>query len=261
MAARPRGGEGDGGDAGGAGVIRLEGLTKGFGATRAVDAVSLEVAPGSFVALLGPSGSGKTTLLRLVAGLERPDAGALWIDGQAATDLSPGQRRIGFVFQGYALFGHMTVAQNIGFGLRVRRRGRPDARSIQAAVDRFLGMMRLEGLGARLPAQLSGGQRQRVALARALAVEPRILLLDEPFGALDRQVREELRVQLKRVQAELGVTTVFVTHDQDEALALADRVVILNQGGIVADFAPGDLRPGSVSGFAAQFLSRPAPRE
>ena len=241
-------------------MIRTEDLVKGFGATRAVDRVSLNVRAGSFVALLGPSGSGKTTLLRLVAGLERLDGGTVWIDGHDAAAMAPGRRGIGFVFQGYALFGHMTVADNIGFGLRVRRRNRPDARAIRATVDRLLAMMRLDGLGARLPAQLSGGQRQRVALARALAVEPRILLLDEPFGALDRQVREELRFQLKRIQAELGITTLFVTHDQEEAMALADRVLILDQGRVMADFSPREPDRAALSGFAAQFMSRPAAR-
>ncbi len=233
-------------------VIRTEGLCKGFGATQALDGISLDVAAGSFVALLGPSGSGKTTLLRVVAGLEQPDAGNLWIDGRPALDLRPGRRGVGMVFQGYALFGHMTVADNIGFGLRVRGQGRP---AIRAAVERLLAMVHLEGLGDRLPAQLSGGQRQRVALARALAVQPRILLLDEPFGALDRQVREELRTGLRRLQTELGITALFVTHDQEEALALADRVVILNRGKVVADLTAGDLVDGAVRGFAARFLS------
>jgi sulfate transport system ATP-binding protein len=233
-------------------MIRMEGLSKGFGATRALDGVTLDVAAGSFVALLGPSGSGKTTLLRVVAGLEQADAGALWMDGRPALGLPPGRRGVGMVFQGYALFGHMTVADNIGFGLRVRGR---DRGTVRATVERLLAMVHLEGLGARLPAQLSGGQRQRVALARALAVEPRILLLDEPFGALDRQVREELRGGLRRLQRELGITALFVTHDQEEALALADRVVILNRGAVVADLTAGDLVGGAVRGFAARFLS------
>ena len=233
-------------------MIRMEGLTKGFGATRALDGVSLDVAPGSFVALLGPSGSGKTTLLRVVAGLEQADAGSLWIGGRPALDLPPGKRSVGMVFQGYALFGHMTVADNIGFGLRVRGRHRMER---AAAVERLLAMVHLEGLGARLPSQLSGGQRQRVALARALAVEPRILLLDEPFGALDRQVREELRAGLRRLQQELGITTLFVTHDQEEALALADRVVVLNRGAVAADLSTEELARGAVKGFAAGFLA------
>jgi len=216
-------------------MIRLEGVTKGFGATRALDGVTLHVAAGQFVGLLGPSGSGKTTLLRVVAGLERPDAGRLLIDGRDATDVAPGQRGIGYVFQGYALFGHMTVAENVAFGLRVRRVRRPSAEEIAATVARLLALVRLEGLGARLPAQLSGGQRQRVAVARALAVEPRILLLDEPFGALDRATREALRWQLKELQATLGITTLFVTHDEEEAALLADRVVTLERGRLVAD--------------------------
>ena len=233
-------------------MIRLLDVSKEFGATGAIDHVSLDLAPGAFVALLGPSGSGKTTLLRLVAGLEQPDSGELWLDGRPARGVPPGKRGIGFVFQGYALFQHMTAAQNIGFGLRVRGR---DRAAIASTVERLLAMVRLEGLGARLPAQLSGGQRQRVALARALAVEPRILLLDEPFGALDRQVREELRMSLKRIQAELGITTLFVTHDQEEALALADRVVILNRGRLAADLTASQLVDGAVRGFAAKFLS------
>jgi len=216
-------------------MIRLEGVTKGFGATRALDGVTLHVAAGQFVGLLGPSGSGKTTLLRVVAGLERPDAGRLLIDGRDATDVAPGQRGIGYVFQGYALFGHMTVAENVAFGLRVRRVRRPSAEEIAATVARLLALVRLEGLGARLPAQLSGGQRQRAAVARALAVEPRILLLDEPFGALDRATREALRWQLKELQATLGITTLFVTHDEEEAALLADRVVTLERGRLVAD--------------------------
>ncbi len=233
-------------------MIRLSGVSKGYGPTGAIDHVSLDVARGAFVALLGPSGSGKTTLLRLVAGLEMPDSGEIWIDGRTAQGVAPGKRGIGFVFQGYALFQHMTVAENIGFGLRVRGR---DRAGIALVVERMLAMMRLQGLGARLPAQLSGGQRQRVALARALAIEPRILLLDEPFGALDRQVREELRVSLKRIQSELGITTLFVTHDQEEAIALADRVVILNQGRLAADFTASELVDGAVRGYAAKFLS------
>ena len=238
-------------------MIRAVGIDKRFGATRVLDAVTLDIAHGSFVALLGPSGSGKTTLLRIIAGLEHADVGELHLEGRPALEVPPGKRGIGFVFQGYALFDHMTVAENIGFGLRVRpRRTRPGRAERRAAVDRLLSLVRLEGLGDRLPSQLSGGQRQRVALARALAVEPRILLLDEPFGALDRQVREELRDSLKRIQANLGITTVFVTHDQEEALALADRVVILNESRIVADLSPRELVGGAVSGFAAEFLAR-----
>lgn len=219
-------------------MIRLQGLTRGFGATRVLDGVSLDITQGSFVALLGPSGSGKTTLLRIIAGLDRADTGEISIDGQAATHLRPGDRHIGFVFQNYALFGHMSVFENIAFGLRVKPHAkRPPEAAIRAAVERLLVMMQLEGLGPRLPAQLSGGQRQRVALARALAVEPRILLLDEPFGALDREVREALREWLRRIHMELGLTTVFVSHDEEEAYSLADRVVTLDRGRLSHDTA------------------------
>ena len=237
-------------------MIRMAGITKGFGPARVLHGVSLDVAAGSFVALLGPSGSGKTTLLRLVAGLEQAEAGHLWLDGRLADGMRPGERGIGFVFQNYALFNHMTVAENIGFGLRVRRVNRPSAAERATAVERLLTMMHLTGLGARLPSQLSGGQRQRVALARALAVQPRILLLDEPFGALDRPVREELRVELRRIQQELRITTLFVTHDQEEAIALADRVVILERGQIAADWTGAELVDGAVRGYAASFLGR-----
>ncbi len=238
-------------------MIRLAGVTKSFGATRVLDRLDLHIAPGSFVGLLGPSGSGKTTILRLIAGLEQATEGGIEIGGRPADRLRPGERGVGFVFQSYALFKHMTVFENVAFGLRVRpRRARGSEAGIRAAVERLLAMVRLEGLGPRLPAQLSGGQRQRVALARALAVEPRILLLDEPFGALDQQVREELRDHLRRLHDALGMTTVFVSHDQDEALALADRVVVLNRGRIAADAVPSELHLG---GAGAIHASVPAP--
>ena len=211
-------------------MIRLEGISKRLGEQPVLDQVSLDFAAGSFTALLGPSGSGKTTLLRVIAGLEAPDAGAVFLDGRDATRLRPGARGLGFVFQGYGLFEHMTVAGNIGFGLRLRRVGR---RVLRDRVDAMLALVRLEGLGERMPSQLSGGQRQRVALARTLAVEPRILLLDEPFGALDAAVREELRTGLRAIHDALGVTTVFVTHDRDEAEALADRCVEMAAGRVV----------------------------
>ena len=224
-------------------MIRISELSKNFGATPVLERVSLDIAAGSFVALLGASGSGKTTLLRIIAGLEQADHGNIEIDGVPATGLPPGARRIGFVFQSYALFGPMSVFENIAFGLRVRpRRLRPREAEIRARVERLLALVRLEGLGARLPAQLSGGQRQRVALARALAIEPRILLLDEPFGALDREVRDELRVWLKRLHAELGITTLFVTHDQEEALSLANRVIVLERGRVVLDASPAEIK-------------------
>jgi sulfate/thiosulfate transport system ATP-binding protein len=237
-------------------MIRINDVSKGFGATAVLDRIDLQIEEGSFVALLGPSGSGKTTLLRILAGLERADGGAIEIDGVAATDLPPGQRRIGFVFQSYALFAHLSVFENIAFGLRVRpRRDRPRETEIRRRVEHLLDLVRLSGLGARLPSQLSGGQRQRVALARALAIEPRILLLDEPFGALDRQVRDELRVWLKRLHAELGITTVFVSHDHEEALSLAERVIILHRGQVATDASSADLRAGEATGFGGGFLA------
>jgi len=215
-------------------VIELVGLTKGFGAQAVLDGIDLAVPRGSFTALLGPSGSGKTTLLRVIAGLDHADAGTITIDGIDVTTTPPGRRGIGFVFQNYALFGHLSVFENIAFGLRVRPRGqRPTRDELRRTVERLLAMVRLDGLGARLPAQLSGGQRQRVALARALAITPRILLLDEPFGALDHAVREDLRNSLKRLQAELGITTLFVSHDEPEALALADHIVRLDHGKLI----------------------------
>ncbi len=238
-------------------MIRLVGLTKQVGATRILDGLSLHVAEGSFVALLGPSGSGKTTLLRVIAGLDGADSGTLYLAGRPADDLPPGRRGLGFVFQGYALFEHMTVARNIAFGLQVRR-PRPPRHEIAATVERMLALVQLQGLGDRLPSQLSGGQRQRVALARTLAVEPRILLLDEPFGALDHQVREELRLELRRIHDALGTTTLFVTHDEEEAMALADRAVMLDRGRVVGERA-GHGQPASRVSQASE-LARGVPR-
>jgi sulfate transport system ATP-binding protein len=217
-------------------MIRLQQIRRTLGANRVLDGVDLTIEAGSFTALLGPSGSGKTTLLRMIAGLEPLDSGTIEIDGTDAATLKPGARRIGFVFQSYALFGHMTVFENIAFGLRVKPRGQvPGKVAIRETVERLLAMTRLDGLGPRLPQQLSGGQRQRVALARALAIEPRILLLDEPFGALDQDVRQALRQELRRLHDALGLTTVFVTHDEQEAEELADRVVRFDHGRIVGD--------------------------
>jgi sulfate transport system ATP-binding protein len=213
-------------------MIRAEGLTRTAGATRILDGVDLEVAAGSFTALLGASGSGKSTLLRIIAGLDQPDSGTLFLAGKPALGLRPGERGVGFVFQSYALFEHMSVGANISFGLDVRR-PRLHRAAIAAKVEEMLALVRLTGLADRLPSQLSGGQRQRVALARTLAVQPRILLLDEPFGALDRQVRDELRTELRRIHDALGTTTLFVTHDEHEAAALADRTVVLERGRIV----------------------------
>ena len=222
--------------------IRIRQLGKRFGDFAALDGVSLDIRSGELLALLGPSGSGKTTLLRAFAGLEQPEQGHILFGGEDATGLSVQARRAGFVFQHYALFKHMTVAANIAFGLEVRRGKErwPKAR-IAARVEELLALVQLEGLGGRYPTQLSGGQRQRVALARALAIEPRVLLLDEPFGALDAQVRRDLRRWLRELHDRTGLTTVFVTHDQEEALELADRVAILNKGRLVREGTVSDL--------------------
>jgi len=207
------------------------------------------------VALLGPSGSGKTTLLRIIAGLEVPDAGLVRFDREEATNLSARDRNVGFVFQHYALFRHMSVFENVAFGLRVRpRRLRPSERKIRARVEELLGLVQLDWAGERLPSQLSGGQRQRVALARALAVEPKVLLLDEPFGALDAKVRQELRRWLRRLHDELHITSVFVTHDQEEALELANRVVVLNNGRIEQAGTPEEIYHHPATPFVYNFL-------
>src|SRR5215217_1668550 len=207
--------------------IRLEGVSKRYGAVAAADEVDLSVAQGEFVTILGPSGSGKTTLLSLIAGLNRPTAGRIFIGGRDVTDAPPQQRNIGLVFQSYALFPHMTVLENVLFPLSVRKIGGAAART--QALD-ALKLVRLDGLQDRRPSQLSGGQQQRVALARAIVFKPVILLLDEPLGALDRKLREELQVELKQLQRSLGVTTLLVTHDQEEALSLSDRIMVLDEG-------------------------------
>ena len=236
-------------------AISVRGARKSFGRYPALNDVSLEVRPGELLALLGPSGSGKTTLLRLIAGLDFPEAGQIAYDGEDVTYAAAAQRGVGFVFQQYALFRHMTVAQNISFGLDVRkRRNRPTGPQRKARVDELLRLVELEGLGGRRPAQLSGGQRQRVALARALAVEPRVLLLDEPFGALDATVRKSLRRELRRIHAATGVTTLFVTHDQEEALELADRVAVLNRGRIEQVGTPSEVYAAPASAFVAGFV-------
>ena len=211
--------------------IEVQHITKTFGTFIALDDISLRVDTGELVALLGPSGSGKTTLLRLIAGLETPDTGTVLFSERDTTETDARSRGVGFVFQHYALFRHMTIFENIAFGLRVRPRStRPTNAQIKDKVLELLRLVQLEGLAARYPSQLSGGQRQRVALARALAVEPQVLLLDEPFGALDAHVRQELRQWLRRLHDELHVTSVFVTHDQEEALEVADRIVVMNKG-------------------------------
>jgi sulfate transport system ATP-binding protein len=235
--------------------IEIRNLTKSFGSFIALRDVSFTVRSGELVALLGPSGSGKTTLLRVIAGLEAPDLGAVLFDGDDATRRDPRDRGVGFVFQHYALFRHMTVFENVAFGLRVRPRARrPADEAISRRVHELLGLVQLDYLGDRYPSQLSGGQRQRVALARALAVEPRVLLLDEPFGALDAKVRQELRRWLRRLHQEIHLTSVFVTHDQEEALELANRVVVMNNGRIEQDAPPGEVIEKPATSFVSSFL-------
>ena len=236
-------------------TLDITSITRAYDGLPALDDVSLTVRDGEFLALLGPSGSGKTTLLRIMAGLDRPSAGQVRFNGEDFLALSPRERRVGMVFQSYALFRHMTVADNIAFGLKVRPRGsRPGRAEIAERVQDLLRLIQLEGYGARYPSQLSGGQRQRVALARALAIEPRLLLLDEPFGALDARVRRDLRRWLRQVHEQTGVTTVLVTHDQEEALELADRVAILRQGRIEQVDTPQALYDRPASAFVHDFL-------
>jgi len=231
--------------------ILVRDATRRFGDFTALDDVSVEVPSGSLTALLGPSGSGKSTLLRVVAGLERLDAGAVEIDGRDATGLPPQRRGVGFVFQHYAAFKHMTVRENVAFGLKVARRPRAE---IRARVEELLELVQLPGLADRYPAQLSGGQRQRMALARSLAVQPSVLLLDEPFGALDARVRQELRAWLRRLHDEVHVTTVFVTHDQEEAMEVADRIVVMNAGRIEQVGGPRDLYEHPANAFVMGFV-------
>lgn len=236
-------------------TIRIENLSKRYGDFAALDDISLDVRQGELLALLGPSGSGKTTLLRVIAGLDHADAGRVLLAGEDASQLSVQARKVGFVFQHYALFRHMNVRENIAFGLRVRRGETrwPDAR-IRERVSELLSLVQLDGLESRFPSQLSGGQRQRVALARALAIEPKVLLLDEPFGALDAQVRRDLRRWLRELHDRTGLTTVFVTHDQEEALELADRVAILNQGRIEQLGSPAETYDQPASPFVYSFV-------
>ena len=235
--------------------ISISSITKRFGAFTAVDAVDLDIPTGELIALLGPSGSGKTTLLRIIGGLEFADSGRLLIDGVDATATEPHARRVGFVFQHYALFRHMTVFENVAFGLRVaRRRPKLAEAEISDRVHRLLGLVQLDRLADRYPNQLSGGQRQRVALARALATEPKVLLLDEPFGALDAKVRKDLRRWLRALHKEMGITTIFVTHDQEEALELADRVAILHQGRLQQVGTPAEVYDHPATAFVCDFL-------
>jgi sulfate transport system ATP-binding protein len=232
-------------------VIAATHITKRFGDYVALDDVSLEVPDGSLTALLGPSGSGKSTLLRIIGGLESPDEGSVQINGEEATTISPQRRGIGFVFQHYAAFKHMTVHDNVAFGLKIRKQ--PKAR-VKERVDELLGIVGLAGYAARYPSQLSGGQRQRMALARALAVEPRVLLLDEPFGALDAKVRAELREWLRRLHEEVHVTTLLVTHDQEEAMSIADHIAVMGHGRIEQVGAPRELYDQPANAFVMSFL-------
>jgi sulfate transport system ATP-binding protein len=235
--------------------VTVENVARAFGETPALGGVSLEIAPGELVALLGPSGSGKTTLLRILAGLDFPDSGRVLFGGEDALSLPVQKRQIGFVFQQYALFRHMTVFDNVAFGLTVRpMRTRPPKAEIRDRVMDLLSLVQLDGYDKRYPAQLSGGQRQRVALARALAADPRVLLLDEPFGALDAQVRRDLRRWLRELHDRTGHTTVFVTHDQEEALELADRVVVIRDGKVEQVGTPDEIYDSPATPFVASFI-------
>jgi len=235
--------------------IEVLNIRKQFGTYEALRDVSLKIETGELVALLGPSGSGKTTLLRIIAGLELPDSGTVLMNGEDATKFTARDRHVGFVFQHYALFRHLTVFENIAFGLRLRPKStRPPEKEIRDRVRKLIDLIQLGWLGDRYPNQLSGGQRQRVALARALAVEPRVLLLDEPFGALDARVRKELRRWLRRLHDELHIASVFVTHDQEEALEVSDRVAIMNQGKIEQSGTPAEVYDNPANAFVYQFL-------
>jgi sulfate transport system ATP-binding protein len=231
--------------------IRAQNVTKRFGDFVALDNVSVDIPTGSLTALLGPSGGGKSTLLRIVAGLEQPDSGSIEIAGADSTSLPPQQRNVGFVFQHYAAFKHMTVRGNVAFGLEIRKRPK---REVADRVDELLALVHLSQFADRYPSQLSGGQRQRMALARALAVEPQVLLLDEPFGALDAKVRKELRDWLRRLHDEVHVTTVFVTHDQEEAMEVADEIVVINNGAVEQIGTPDQLYDEPVNDFVMNFL-------
>lgn len=235
--------------------IEIKNISKNFGQFSALHDVNLTVKTGELLALLGPSGCGKTTLLRIIAGLEKPDQGQILFSGEDATDVHVRERQVGFVFQHYALFRHMSVFENVAFGLRVRPRAlRPTESVIRKKVMELLALVQLDWLADRYPAQLSGGQRQRIALARALAVEPRVMLLDEPFGALDTKVRKELRRWLRRLHDEMHITSVFVTHDQEEALEVADRVVVLNHGKVEQVGTPDEVYDKPATQFVYQFL-------
>jgi sulfate transport system ATP-binding protein len=232
-------------------AIRVRNVNKKFGNFTALENVSVDIEDGELTALLGPSGGGKSTLLRIIAGLETPDSGTIEIDGQDLTQLPPQRRNIGFVFQHYAAFKHLTVRRNVAFGLEIRKRPKAE---IKSRVQELLELVHLEQFGDRYPSQLSGGQRQRMALARALAVQPKVLLLDEPFGALDAQVRKELRTWLRRLHDEVHVTTVFVTHDQEEAMDVADKIFVMAGGKVVQEGSPDDLYERPANDFVMSFL-------
>jgi putative spermidine/putrescine transport system ATP-binding protein len=238
-------------DGGGTPAVRVKGLRKNYGQVTALDGVDLDIRPGEFFTMLGPSGSGKTTLLRLIAGFETPDGGAIELGGRDISRVPPYARDVNTVFQDYALFPHMSVGQNIEYGLRVKRVSRPERRR---RAERALDMVRLSGLGERKPAQLSGGQRQRVALARAIVNEPQVLLLDEPLGALDLKLRQEMQLELQHVQREVGITFVYVTHDQEEALSMSDRIAVLSRGRIEQVGTPLDVYERPATDFVAGFI-------
>lgn len=235
--------------------IEVKNLVKRFGSVTVCDNLNLDIPSGELVALLGPSGSGKTSLLRIIAGLEQPDSGTVLFNGEDTTHVAVRERNVGFVFQHYALFGHMSIFENVAFGLRVRPKAtRPSEAEINKKVTELLKLVQLDWIADRYPHQLSGGQRQRIALARALAVEPKVLLLDEPFGALDAKVRKELRRWLRRLHDEMHITSVFVTHDQEEAMEVADRIVVMNQGRIEQEGTPDEVYDHPASPFVLQFL-------
>ncbi len=236
--------------------IRVENITKGFGEFKALNDITLDFPSGHLVALLGPSGCGKTTLLRIIAGLEQADSGSVYLEDNDASDLHVRERNIGFVFQHYALFRHMSVFENVAFGLRCKpKKVRPSESQIKQRVMELLSLVQLDWLADRFPSQLSGGQRQRIALARALAVEPRVLLLDEPFGALDARVRKELRSWLRRLHDDLGITSIFVTHDQDEAMEVADQIVLMNHGKVEQIGSPHEIQTHPANEFVRWFLN------
>lgn len=234
--------------------IQIQNVSKQYGTFQALTDIHLDIPKGELVALLGPSGSGKTTLLRIIAGLEEADGGSVSFDGEDLTSIHVKNRQVGFVFQHYALFKHMNVFENVAFGLKVRKKSlRPSAEVIEEKVTELLKLVKMDGFAKRYPAQLSGGQRQRIALARALAVEPKILLLDEPFGALDAKVRKELRRWLRKLHDEFQITSVFVTHDQEEALDVADRIVVMNEGRIEQMGTPEEVYENPASPFVYDF--------